>query len=113
GKRESKRVSGGRGYGQSQHTHAEAHRQRGSVYKPFVYAAAFDKAVDDVQPLITPATTIDDEPTTFNYDGTDYTPNNFGQRFMGRVTIRDALTNSLNVATVKVAELIVYGRVVQ
>src|SRR3989441_12143462 len=32
---------------------------------------------------------------------------------MGRVTVRDALTNSLNVATVKVAELIGYGRVVQ
>jgi len=32
---------------------------------------------------------------------------------MGRVTMRDALTNSLNVATVKVAELIGYGRVVQ
>src|SRR5206468_6375053 len=43
----------------------------------------------------------------------EYTPNNYGQRFMGRVTVRDALTNSLNVATVKVAELIGYGRVVQ
>src|SRR5437588_11930827 len=32
---------------------------------------------------------------------------------MGHVTVRDALTNSLNVATVKVAELIGYGRVVQ
>jgi penicillin-binding protein 1B len=32
---------------------------------------------------------------------------------MGRVTVREALTNSLNVATVKVAELIGYGRVVQ
>src|SRR5262249_58227230 len=41
------------------------------------------------------------------------TPNNYGEKFMGRVTVRDALTNSLNVATVKVAELIGYGRVVQ
>jgi penicillin-binding protein 1B len=63
--------------------------------------------------VVTPATTVDDEPTTFEYDGTDYTPNNYGERFMGRVTVRDALTNSLNVATVKVAELIGYGRVVQ
>jgi penicillin-binding protein 1B len=66
-----------------------------------------------VQPIVTPATTIDDEPTTFEYDGVDYTPNNYGERFMGHVTARDALTNSLNVATVKVAELIGYGRVVQ
>ena len=110
---EIKAVIGGRDYGQSQLNHALAHRQPGSVFKPFVYAAAFDNAVDDVQPIVTPATTIDDEPTTFNYDGTDYTPTNYGQRFMGRVTVRDALANSLNVATVKVAELIGYGRVVQ
>src|SRR5229473_2786352 len=110
---EIKAVIGGRDYGQSQLNHALAHRQPGSVFKPFVYAAAFDNAVDGVQPIVTPATTIDDEPTTFEYDGVDYTPNNFGERFMGRVTARDALTNSLNVATVKVAELIGYGRVVQ
>jgi penicillin-binding protein 1B len=110
---EIKAVIGGRDYGQSQLNHALAHRQPGSVFKPFVYAAAFDSAVDGVQPIVTPATTIDDEPTTFEYDGVDYTPNNFGERFLGRVTARDALTNSLNVATVKVAELIGYGRVVQ
>jgi penicillin-binding protein 1B len=110
---EIKAVIGGRDYGQSQLNHALAHRQPGSVFKPFVYAAAFDNAIDGVQPIVTPATTIDDEPTTFEFDGKDYTPNNFGERFMGRVTVRDALTNSLNVATVKVAELIGYGRVVQ
>jgi len=110
---EIKAVIGGRDYGQSQLNHALAHRQPGSVFKPFVYAAALDNAVDGVQPIITPATTIDDEPTTFEFDGKEYTPNNYGERFMGRVTVRDALTNSLNVATVKVAELIGYGRVVQ
>jgi penicillin-binding protein 1B len=110
---EIKAVIGGRDYGQSQLNHALARRQPGSVFKPFVYAAALDNAVDGVQPVITPATTIDDEPTTFEFDGKEYTPNNFGEKFMGRVTVRDALTNSLNVATVKVAELIGYGRVVQ
>src|SRR5437667_207065 len=110
---EIKAVVGGRDYGWSQLNHALAHRQPGSVFKPFVYAAAFDNAVDSVQPIITPATTIDDEPTTFEFDGKPYTPNNYGEKFMGRVTVRDALTNSLNVATVKVAELIGYGRVVQ
>ncbi|HXC88172.1 MAG TPA: PBP1A family penicillin-binding protein [Candidatus Cybelea sp.] len=110
---EIKALIGGRDYGQSQLNHALAHRQPGSVFKPFVYAAAFDNAVDGVQPVITPATTIDDEPTTFEFDNKEYTPNNYGERFMGHVTVRDALTNSLNVATVKVAELIGYGRVVQ
>ena len=110
---EIKAVIGGRDYGQSQLNHALAHRQPGSVFKPFVYAAAFSNAVNNVQPVITPATTIDDEPTTFQFDGKEYTPNNYGEKFMGHVTVRDALTNSLNVATVKVAELIGYGRVVQ
>jgi penicillin-binding protein 1B len=110
---EIKAVVGGRDYGQSQLNHALSHRQPGSVFKPFVYAAAFDNAIDNVQPIVTPATTIDDEPTTFEFDGKEYTPNNYGAKFMGRVTTREALTNSLNVATVKVAELIGYGRVVQ
>ncbi len=63
--------------------------------------------------IITPATTVDDEPTVFEFDGQEYTPNNYGEKFMGKVTVRQALTNSLNVATVKVAEMIGYGRVVQ
>jgi penicillin-binding protein 1B len=110
---EIKALIGGRDYGQSQLNHALAHRQPGSVFKPFVYAAAFNNAVDGAQPLITPATTIDDEPTVFQFDGQEYTPNNYGERFLGKVTVRQALTNSLNVATVKVAEMVGYGRVVQ
>jgi penicillin-binding protein 1B len=110
---EIRALIGGRDYGQSQLNHAIAHRQPGSVFKPFVYAAAFTNAVDGVQPVITPVTTVDDEPTTFEFEGQEYTPNNYGEKFMGRVTVREALTNSLNVATVKVAELIGYGRVVQ
>ncbi len=110
---EIKALIGGRDYGQSQLNHALAHRQPGSVFKPFVYAAAFNNAIDGAQPVVTPATTVDDEPTVFEFDGQEYTPNNYGERFMGKVTVRQALTNSLNVATVKVAELVGYGRVVQ
>src|SRR6202008_4087175 len=110
---EIKAVVGGRDYGQSQLNHALAHRQPGSVFKPFVYAAAFDNAVDGVQPIVTTTTTIDDEPTTFQFDGKEYTPDNFGQEFYGTVTVRDAMIHSLNVATVKVAEMIGYQRVVE
>ncbi len=110
---EIKAMIGGRDYGQSQLNHALAHRQPGSVFKPFVYAAAFNNAVDGAQPIVTPATTVDDEPTVFEFDGQEYTPNNYGEKFMGKVTVRQALTNSLNVATVKVAEMVGYGRVVQ
>jgi penicillin-binding protein 1B len=83
------------------------------VFKPFVYAAAFDNAVEGLQPVVTPVTTVEDIPTTFNFDGKEYTPNNYGEEFFGTVTVRDALIHSLNVATVKVAEMIGYPRVVQ
>jgi penicillin-binding protein 1B len=110
---EIRAVVGGRDYGQSQLNHVLARRQPGSVFKPFVYAAAFDDAAQGVTPVITPATTVDDEPTTFDFDGKEYTPNNYGENFHGTVTAREALTFSLNVATVKLAEMVGYARVVQ
>src|ERR1700752_960220 len=103
---------GGRNYGESQLNHITARRQPGSVFKPFVYAAAFDSAVKGLTPLVTPATTVVDEPTTFDFEGKEYTPNNYGESFHGTVSLRDALALSLNVATVKVAEMVGYGRVV-
>jgi penicillin-binding protein 1B len=110
---EIRALIGGRNYGESQLNHALARRQPGSVFKPFVYAAAFDNAVEGLQPVVTPVTTVEDIPTTFEFDGKEYTPNNYGEEFFGTVTVRDALIHSLNVATVKVAEMIGYPRVVQ
>ncbi len=109
---EIRALVGGRNYGESQLNHALARRQPGSVFKPFVYAAAFDNAAEGFTPVVTPVTTVDDVPTTFEFDGKDYTPDNYGEEFYGTVTVRDALIHSLNVATVKVAELIGYQRVV-
>lgn len=103
---------GGRDYGQSQFDHALASRQPGSVFKPIVYAAAFDNAVEGLQPVVTPTTTVEDVPTTFEFDGKEYTPNNYGEEFFGTVTTRQALMHSLNVATIKVAEMVGYQRVV-
>ena len=108
---EIKALVGGRDYGRSQLNRILARRQPGSAFKPFVYAAAFQGAVDGVEPIMTPATTIEDEPTTFSFEGKDYTPNNYGEKFRGRVTLREALTHSLNVVTVKVAEMVGYTRV--
>ncbi|HEV2287726.1 MAG TPA: PBP1A family penicillin-binding protein [Candidatus Acidoferrales bacterium] len=102
---------GGRDYGESQLNHALARRQPGSSFKPFVYAAAFDNAVAGLQPVVTPETTVVDEPTTFTFDGNDYTPNNDEGQFYGTVTAREALTHSLNVATVKFAQMVGYDRV--
>ncbi|MBI3483567.1 MAG: PBP1A family penicillin-binding protein [Acidobacteria bacterium] len=110
---EIKALIGGRNYGLSQLNRALARRQPGSAFKPFVYAAAFDNAVDGLEPIITPITTVMDEPTTFRFDDKEYTPNNYGEQFYGTVTLREALKRSLNVATVKVAEMVGYDHVVE
>ena len=109
---EVRALVGGRDYGASQLNHALARRQPGSAFKPFVYLAAFENEVEGVEPQLTPLSTVVDEPTTFLFEGMEYAPDNFGEKFYGTVTLREALTHSLNVATVRVAELVGYQRVV-
>lgn len=106
-----KALVGGRDYTRSQLNRVVAHRQPGSGFKPFVYAAAFNTALEDPERAITPITTVVDEPTVFEFDGQAYEPSNYGEKFYGIVTVRDALIHSLNVATVKVAEMTGYDRV--
>jgi len=108
---EIKALVGGRDYGSSQLNHVLAKRQPGSSFKPFVYAAALSTAVDGSQPCLTPATVVDDEPTTFQFGDIIYEPENYKQEYHGLVTLREALTHSLNVATVHLAEMVGYDKV--
>jgi penicillin-binding protein 1B len=110
---EIKALVGGRNYGASQLDHALAKRPPGSVFKPWVYAAAMNTAVTGGDRTLTPATTVVDEPTTFWYDNKPYEPNNFEHEFYGTVTLRRALAKSMNVATIKVAEMVGYDTVVK
>jgi penicillin-binding protein 1B len=110
---EIRALVGGRDYNTSQLNHVTAMRPPGSVFKPFVYAAALETAVAGGPTILTPATTVEDEPTTFFYGRQSYTPSNFHQNFMGTVTLRNALAHSLNVATVEVAQQVGYDRVVK
>jgi penicillin-binding protein 1B len=102
---------GGRNYGLSQLNHVQARRQPGSSFKPFVYAAALSSGVDGSQPLITPATVLQDEPTTFQFGDEPYEPENYKKEYFGPVTLRQALAMSLNVATVRLAEMVGYDKV--
>ena len=109
-------IAGGRSYGSSQLNHASAMRQPGSSFKPFVYAAGMMSALDpSSQTVLTPATTVVDEETTFWYehDTRTYTPNNFGDKFEGPMTLRYALAHSKNVPAVKVAEIVGYDKVAE
>ncbi|MFB3920414.1 MAG: PBP1A family penicillin-binding protein [Terriglobia bacterium] len=102
---------GGRNYGLSQLNHILAKRQPGSSFKPFVYATALSSAADGTLPLVTPATVLMDEPTTFQYGDQPYEPENYKKEYFGPVSVRQALAHSLNVATVRLAEMVGYDKV--
>jgi penicillin-binding protein 1B len=104
---------GGRSYGASQYNRVtEARRQPGSTFKPFVYLTAFEATFEDpTLPPITPATVVEDTPSVFFFEDKEYIPENYEDEYLGNVTLRRALGKSLNVATVKVAEMVGYERV--
>ena len=110
---EVKALIGGRNYGASQLNRALAKRQPGSAFKPFVYAAALNTGLEDPSRALTPLTMVEDEPTKFEFDGQMYEPGNFGEKYYGKVTMRFALAKSLNIPTVKFAEMVGYPEVVQ
>jgi penicillin-binding protein 1B len=97
---------GGRDYQVSQFNRVtQAHRQPGSLFKPFVYLAAF--AHRDLAPPVTPATILDDSPITVVWDkATDeqqWTPRNYDGDFHGPMSARRALELSINIPAVRVA----------
>jgi penicillin-binding protein 1B len=106
---EVKAMIGGRNYGISQLNHAVAKRPSGSVFKPFVYAAALNTGLEGSATPLTASTIFQDEPRTFLFDGKPYEPANYHNQWNGQVTLRDALAHSLNVPTVEVAEATGYG----
>ena len=91
---------------------ATSHRQPGSAFKPFVYAAAFNKG-------FTPDTVLFDLPTEFQASCDPrsattslraktedcYMPNNYDNLFVGPITLRNALAQSRNVPSVKLLYL--------
>jgi len=110
---EVKAMVGGRNYAANQLNHALAMRQPGSVFKPFVYAAAIDTGVEGGAHTFTPASLLEDNPeTTFSFNGNTYQPRDFQGDYEGEVPLRTALALSLNVATVSLAQQVGYKNVV-
>jgi penicillin-binding protein 1C len=79
---------------------ADAIRSPGSTLKPIIYGLAFELG------LAHPSTLIEDAPARFGI----YVPKNFDHDWHGTVTIRAALTLSLNIPAVKVLEAVGAGR---
>ena len=103
---------GGRSYNQSQYNRVvSARRQPGSVFKPFVYLAAFEHAQAEGRTDLTPATVILDEPTSFVFNAQTWSPRNYDGEYDGPITLRRALALSRNIAAAKVAESAGYEEV--
>lgn len=89
-----KALVGGRGTDQFNRA-ILAERQPGSAFKPFVFLAALESN-------LSPGTIIDDSPITIG----GWSPQNYSRNFNGKVTLRQTAERSLNVPTVKIAQLI-------
>jgi len=102
---EIRALVGGRDYQVSQFNRVTlARRQAGSAFKPFVYLAALRPR--DGPPLFTAASMVDDAPLTMMVDGKPWSPRNYEERYHGRVSVRRALEQSLNSATVRISQAV-------
>ncbi len=104
---------GGRNFYDNQFNRATmAMRQPGSVFKPFVYAAALNSAYDTAARVFTTATVLKDEKKIFTYGNQSYSPKHYGDYFSNKeVTLRDALVKSKNTVTVDLAMQVNIGKV--
>jgi penicillin-binding protein 1A len=91
-----KALVGGLDYKQDQYSCAtQARRQAGSAFKPFVYTAAMDSGY-------TPDSIFQDSPVSYpGAGGKPWRPQNADRRYRGRITLRRALAQSVNVIAVK------------
>jgi penicillin-binding protein 1B len=98
---EIRALVGGRDYDRSQFNRIlSARRQVGSLFKPFVYLAAFEPQLS--QQNITPATLVNDSRFVLERRfAKDWSPRNYEGRYHGIVTVRQALEQSMNAASVR------------
>ena len=100
---------GGWDFGRSQFNRAtQAKRQVGSAFKPFVFGAALEAG-------FTPADTLFDAPVIFPgaTRALDYSPRNYKRKYLGILTLRRALEDSINVSATKLLDLVGVDRVIE
>lgn len=99
-------LSGGRKFERGTFNRAlAAHRQPGSAFKPFVYAAALAAGY-------TPSSEVDDDPVDVIQGREIWSPANYNNEYSGRITFRKALIKSANAATVRVSQAVGIPRII-
>jgi penicillin-binding protein 1B len=97
-----KALVGGHNYTNTQFNRAiQARRQPGSLFKPFVYVTAMDPSRG--AQTFTASTVLDDSPISVKAGTADWKPQNYDNRFHGRVSVREALAHSYNIPAVRAA----------
>ena len=97
-----KALVGGRNYSKTQFNRAiQARRQPGSLFKPFVYVTAMNPSRGDA--ALTASTVLDDSPISIKTATAEWKPQNYDNRYHGRVTVREALAHSYNIPAVRAA----------
>ncbi len=87
-------VVGGRSYRFTQFNRAiDGHRQIGSVMKPIVYLSALKTGE------FTADTMLNDERVIYKYENQTWSPENYDKKFLGKISLSDALVKSQNAAT--------------
>ena len=100
---------GGYDFSRSEYNRAvQAHRQPGSAFKPLIYATAMSQG-------LSPATQILDAPVVYEQEEDDkiWKPENYGRKFHGMVSLRDALSQSHNLATVRLLDKVGVKNVIE
>jgi penicillin-binding protein 1A len=100
---------GGVDFSRSEYNRAvQAHRQPGSAFKPLIYATAMGQG-------LSPATQILDAPVVYEQEEEDkiWKPENYGRKFHGMVSLRDALAHSHNLATVRLLDKVGIKNVIE
>jgi penicillin-binding protein 1A len=100
---------GGYNFSRSEYNRAvQAHRQPGSAFKPLIYATAMSQG-------LSPATQILDAPVVYEQEEDDkiWKPENYGRKFHGMVSLRDALAHSHNLATVRLLDKVGVKNVIE
>jgi len=105
---------GGRDYRDTQFNRTvQSHRQPGSCFKPFVYLAGFESAIARQPGGLTPGTVLEDAPLSLRSDGKEWSPRNYERTYRGKVTVREALEESINVPAVRAGQRVGFDRVIE
>lgn len=96
---------GGRSYAETTFNRVlNMKRQVGSTFKPIAYLSALRKGTDDKGAPYTGAYLIDDEPWVYHWQNgkRSWTPHNYEKGYRGRITLREAFANSINIPMAKI-----------